>query len=100
MIPRYSLDQALGFFHLALRRAHPDVLQRVGQRSEDVVDVFEAVRQSAMNVILDRVAIAQIEDVDRIRLLSDTLNASLALFQTRWVPRQVDIDQGLQPLQV
>src|SRR5437762_3497347 len=53
-----------------------------------------------MNAILDRAKIPHVVDKHRIVKLTDALDSALALLQSRWVPRQVEIDQTAQALEV
>ena len=53
-----------------------------------------------VDLVLDRAGISQVQDVDIVANLADPLHASLALFEPRWVPWQVDVDLGAEPLKV
>lgn len=51
-----------------------------------------------MDAVLDGVAITHVEDIHRVALLADALDAAFALFETCGVPRQVEIDGSAETL--
>ena len=53
-----------------------------------------------MNPVFDRTAIAEIRDPDLLAHLADTLDSPLPLLKFCWVPRQVDVDEGAEALEV
>ena len=92
------VDEHLGLYAFALRDAYPDVLQRVGDLPEQRVNSLEALGQELMNAVFDGPSVSQVRDPHLAVPLADPLDASLALFEARRIPGQVDVDECAQSL--
>lgn len=78
----------------------PVVLETVWQLSQNREDVAKPFRQSGIDLVFDRAGIPQAQNLDLVAGLADTLDAALPLFQARWVPGEIDVDLGAEPLEV
>jgi hypothetical protein len=86
MLPGDRVDEGLGLLSGPERDLDPDVLEDVGDLSEQVVDLPEPGGEQVVDAVLDRVLVPHVVDVDGIVDLADALNPPLALLQAGRVP--------------
>jgi hypothetical protein len=101
-VPGYggSINQLSCCRLIVLGYLDPDILEGVGDLTEEFMDRFEAIGKNLVNSIFDRVAVAEIGYPDFNPGLADSLDTSLSLLQPSRVPRKVNVDEGAEPLQV
>ena len=64
------------------------------------MNVLEAGGEHLVDAVLDGVPVAHVENVNRVALLADALDATLTLLKASRVPWQVEIDEGAEALEV
>jgi len=94
------IDHLPRTFFVVFGHRHPSVFEGVGQLSEEIADRSKPLRQHLMNAVFDRPSIAQVIDEDGVADLADALDPAFPLFESCWVPRQVQVDQRAEPLQI
>ncbi|MGH8673708.1 MAG: hypothetical protein ACREVG_05310 [Burkholderiales bacterium] len=60
--------------------------------ADEVLEQMAALVQHLVNPLIYAVAEHQVDDANDLRLLADAIDASDALFDARWVPREVIVD--------
>ena len=78
----------------------PIVLDGVRQSAEDVITVLHTTREDLVYHLILGVVIDQIEHVHSTPRLAETFDTPQSLFEPRWVPRQVNVDEGAKGLKV
>ena len=95
-----AFDELAGGLFVVLGDFYPHILERVGNLAEYPVDGFKSLGADAVHSVLHRIAVAQVGDPYFRADLTDTLDASLALFEARGVPWKVDVDECAEALEV
>src|SRR5919106_1199257 len=98
--PGNGLDRLFGLVDLAQCDSDPYILEDIGYLAEEAGDVLQPLRQQGVDAIFDGAGITQVVDIDCVAELANALDAALALLQARRVPRQIEIDERPQALQV
>jgi hypothetical protein len=95
-----AFDELAGRLFVVLGDFHPHILERVGNLAEYSVDGFKSLGEDAVHFVFHRIAVAQVGDPYFRADLSNALDATLALFEARGVPWQVDVDECAEALEV
>ena len=64
------------------------------------MDRLESAGQQRVHAVFNGILVSHIVDVDGIPQLANSLNATFPLFKPSWVPRQVEVNQGSERLQI
>ena len=79
---------------------NPVIVNAIRCATENVEFVLHASRNHVVNVLVAGLVVGQVQHVYAGAGLAKALDAAQALLQARRVPRQVDVDQRAQRLQV
>ncbi len=82
------------------RHVDPDILQHIRNLAEQRVDALKAGRQQLMNAVFDGASVTHVVNEDRVVELADPLDAALSLFEPCRIPRQVEVDERSEALEI
>ena len=87
-----GVDQPVRRLDFTKCHPDPDILKDIRYLPEKRMDPLESGGQQLMDAILDGPPISHVEYIDLISHLPDALDAPFALFQSRRIPRKVQVD--------
>jgi hypothetical protein len=87
-------------FEVAECDINPDIFQDIRQLTKERMDPCQAFGEQSVHTVFNGFFIAHVIHEHHVPQLPNTLDAAFALFQTRRIPGQIQINQRTKPLQI